>query len=607
MANKKRKQHNPYNEAAQNLFEARGDVASHPIFAPFMYRVHVHWTPDKNLCPPDGWAVVTSHGTIYVHPSRYADKDEWVYVLAHCLLHLGFGHFQARTNQAAWNAACDVYVARFLHNMKFGHLPDDLSLPPSDLPRDEESLYQRFCERGLPAENYSTAGAGVADMLIEENTPEKMWWYGRELSWQELFGVGLSAAVTHAVDYAAGEASSMYSAHAPGQRSPAQQAQRWFINHFPLLGALATGFKIIENTLLCQRLQISVAAVDAEAREIYLNPAAGLDEEECRFVMAHELLHVALRHHARRQGRDPYLWNIACDYVINEWLIEMGVGHIPPFGLLHDPALKGLSAESVYDQIVTDLRRYRKLATLRGFGLGDMLEPKEADWWCNGDGLTLDEFYRRALSQGLSYHQAQGRGYLPAGLIEEIAALTQPPIPWDVELAHWFDEHFPPIEVIRTYARPSRRQSATPDIPRPSYIPDWRVLQGRTFGVVLDTSGSMDAKLLGKALGAIASYSISHEVGAVRVVFCDAHPYDQGYMSPQDIAGRVKIRGRGGTILQPGIQLLEKADDFPDEGPILIITDTECDRLTVRRDHAYLIPQGKRLPFPARGQIFQIS
>jgi hypothetical protein len=43
--------------------------------------------------------------------------------------------------------------------------------------------------------------------------------------------------------------------------------------------------------------------------------------------------------------------------------------------------------------------------------------------------------------------------------------------------------------------------------------------------------------------------------------------YDQGYMSPETIGERVKVRGRGGTILQPGIDLLEKAEDFPDERP----------------------------------------
>ncbi len=126
-------------------------------------------------------------------------------------------------------------------------------------------------------------------------------------------------------------------------------------------------------------------------------------------------------------------------------------------------------------------------------------------------------------------------------------------------------------------------------------------------GVVLDTSGSMDRHLLAKALGAIASYSLSRDVPAVRVVFFDATTYDQGYMPPEDIAGRVKVRGRGGAILQPGIDLLEKAKDFPDAGPILIITDGYCDNLTIKREHAFLLPAGHSLPFVPRGKTFRIS
>ncbi len=131
--------------------------------------------------------------------------------------------------------------------------------------------------------------------------------------------------------------------------------------------------------------------------------------------------------------------------------------------------------------------------------------------------------------------------------------------------------------------------------------------RGRTFGVVLDTSGSMDRQILAKALGTIASYSLARDVPAVRVVFCDAVTYDQGYLSPEDIGGRVKVRGRGGTVLQPGIDLLEHAPDFPDDGPILIITDGQCDRLQVRRDHAYVLPRGRHLPFVPKGKVFYIA
>src|SRR5205807_2667012 len=105
-----------------------------------------------------------------------------------------------------------------------------------------------------------------------------------------------------------------------------------------------------------------------------------------------------------------------------------------------------------------------------------------------------------------------------------------PPVPWDVELARWFDRYFAPIEKVRSYARPSRRQSASLDIPRPRWVVREGAEDGRTFGVVLDTSGSMQPRQLGAALGAVASFSVARDVPAARVIFCDAAVYDAGYL-----------------------------------------------------------------------------
>jgi hypothetical protein len=290
--------------------------------------------------------------------------------------------------------------------------------------------------------------------------------------------------------------------------------------------------------------------------------------------------------------------------VINHWLLDMKVGAIPS-GLLHDPELRGLSAENIYDRLVGDLRRARKLNTLRGYSLGDMIGS--GDQAKMADGMTLDEFVRKCLAQGLEYHLQQNRGFLPGDLVEEIRSQSQPPIPWDAKLAMWFQDHFDPVEKKRTYSRLSRRQASTPDIPRPSWYVPPEVIQRRTFGVILDTSGSMDRVLLAKALGAIASYSAANDVPAARVVFCDAAVYDQGYMAPDDIADTVKVRGRGGTVLQPAIDFLERAEDFPKDGPVLIITDGWCDPLHLHREHAFLVPEGARLPFLPRGPVFKIS
>ena len=70
---------------------------------------------------------------------------------------------------------------------------------------------------------------------------------------------------------------------------------------------------------------------------------------------------------------------------------------------------------------------------------------------------------------------------------------------------------------------------------------------------------------------------------------------------------RMTIKGRGGTVLQPGIDLLETAADFPQAAPILVLTDGACDVLRIRRTHAFLIPQEAQLPFTARGKIFRVA
>ena len=582
-------------------------VGAHPLFRYVAGRGRPQ-RHEGNPCPAKVWMLATAQGTLWFHHKRRAAPDEWARVIGHGLTHLGLGHFQERPDAAAWNAACCVAVERLLTALKFGRPPGDWVIPEDPGGQDEERLYEAFVRQGPPP-------GFTLDLLIERAgaaKDEDVWTPSRRSSfyqpprWPELFALGLVDAVTSAVNVAAGVEPRLGSAVEPS--SVARRARDWFINSYPLLGALAASFTLIEDPLLCNRMGIGIGAVNPEQREIYLNPAAGLDEMELRFVLAHEMLHAGLRHDSRRQGRDPYLWNCAADYVINGWLVEMGVGSLPRGGLLYDPALAGESAESVYDRLVTDLRRSRRLLTLSGrAGLGDVLDRPDREWWCTGAGVELDDFYRRALAQGLSYHQDQGRGLLPASLVEEIRALAQPPPPWDVELARWFDERFPPMERRRSYARASRRQSATPDIPRPNLVLPEAALEGRTFGVVLDTSGSMDRSLLAKALGTIAGYAVARDVMAVRVVFCDAATYDQGYLPPEEIGGRVRVRGRGGTVLQPGIDLLEKAGDFPEDGPILIITDGWCDHLRVRRDHAFVLPRGRRLPFVARGPVFTVE
>ncbi|WP_314220842.1 vWA domain-containing protein [Streptomyces zaehneri] len=552
------------------------------------------------LAPRDGLVRADSNGTLHAHPTRLAEPGLWAWSLAHAALHLGFGHLPASPSERVQPdrydlAARCMVVNRFLLTFPVGRAPDEL--PLSYPGGDEEQLAARWRHTGLPAayEHCGTAGTAADQVLV------RWTWSGRRMpDWQRAFATALTRTVSAAMDMAGGRRSSLHGQVTPLR--PWERALSWFVSSYPLLGGLAAGIRLVADAELARAHGISVAAVNAEAGEIYINPLRRYEDEEWRFVLAHEMLHAALRHGDRCSTRDPYLFNVACDYVVNGWLREMQVGTMPE-GLLYDAELSGLSAEEVYDRITVDLRRLRRLATLRGKGLGDILGAPIGP---PCDHVDLDGFYRRGLAQGLELHQRQERGLLPGGLVEEIRALSHPPLPWDARLARWFDEFVPRPEPVRTYARPARRQASTPDIPRAGrWFPPEEIARC-TFGVVLDTSGSMDRTLLGKALGAIASYAEARDVPAARVVFCDAAAHDAGYLPVTEIAGRVRVHGRGGTVLQPGIDLLHRADDFPPGAPLLVITDGWCDVLRVRREHAYLIPQGGRLPFTARGPVFRV-
>ncbi|WP_216216470.1 vWA domain-containing protein [Amycolatopsis aidingensis] len=582
---------------------------------------------------PDVFATVDTRGVITANPRAEAEPAEWAWMFVHLLLHLGLGHLdQRRLTESdallpgdlvdpAYAAACCVVVNRFAEVARVGRAP---FLMPELPGGEEDELIERWRREGVPA-HYRGCGTGGSRPCLTV-APRSCWrpdrTTGNTRTWRDLFARGLADAAHGAIEQAAesrGQA-------VRGRRMRAwDRALGWFVSSFPLLGAVAARLTLVDDPEIARAWDITIAAVSPEHGEIYVNPHVDLTEQEWRFVLAHEMLHAALRHDLRAKGRDPYLWNVACDYVINGWLVEMAVGHLPE-GTLYDQRLAALSAESVYDTLCTDLRRSRKLATLGGRAVGDVL----GDWLSRPDAarrrgsrradrppppwertgqvssVDLDEFYRRALVAGLEYHRRADRGLIAAGLEQEIKALEHPPLPWDARLARWFDEHIRAPESRRSYARASRRQSATPDIPRPGRLRPEELTRQPTFGVVLDTSGSMNSTVLGKALGAIASYAMARDVPAARIVCCDAVAYDAGYLPVGAIAGRVTVRGRGGTVLQPGVTLLERAADFPADGPILIITDAACDIVRVRREHAFLIPAGARLPFTPRGPVFRI-
>ena len=113
----------------------------------------------------------------------------------------------------------------------------------------------------------------------------------------------------------------------------------------PFLGALVLRLPLqAANAKWC-------ATTGTDAKKFYYNPdyISELKADETQFVLAHEALHCALSHFARRSHRVKHRWDIACDYAINLILIDEGL--TPPPGILHLNEYRGMTAEEIYPLI----------------------------------------------------------------------------------------------------------------------------------------------------------------------------------------------------------------------------------------------------------------
>src|SRR5579862_1137794 len=567
-------------KSTERIERAWEDLRKHILIGPLVTRAKlfvINYEPQV----PDMFVTVGGDGKIFANPYNYPRTvHDWTFVLAHALLHLAFGHTKNAQRGIVWNIACDCVVNEFLARMKIGTPPEGLLRLPAGMPNNEEKLFQMWTQDGSPLKGETTNGTAM-DMAAGAS----------KANWADIFARAIRSAARKSLSAAGGD-----------ELTQAQQARAWFVKNYPLLGAVMQLFTLDEDARFCERVGVRVAAVAPAQRKIIINPGWALNDFELRHVLAHMALHAAFQHPQRRKRRDPFIWNAACDYCVNEWLEKMPpvarASKPPGEGHLRSVLFDGLSPEAIYERLIQNPKAAHKLVTLAGQDVCDMLSPgtlpsRETSAHTRIDRLLLD-----ALLRGYQVHTESGKGTLPPALLDELRALEHPPLPWDVLLGRWFDEHIPPIERVRTYGRPSRRQSSTPDIARPRYVwPDDETLLKGSFGLIVDASGALDKPYAALALGAISTYALSRNIPSVRVVLSGAELIDNGPISSDDLPERFRISVRSSTIIQPAVELLENARDFPHDAPILLLTAVPCDKIKTTRTHAYLIPEDGRLTY----------
>lgn len=116
---------------------------------------------------------------------------------------------------------------------------------------------------------------------------------------------------------------------------------------------------------LIMNLNLAVADVGTactDGKHLIMDPVFvdRLSVRELEFVYMHEVMHVVFLHCFRRKGRDRYLWNLACDLVVNSNIVmAMGIEDIMIDGeyVLH--RLNGFeayhyTAEEIYNLLIGD-------------------------------------------------------------------------------------------------------------------------------------------------------------------------------------------------------------------------------------------------------------
>lgn len=352
----------------------------------------------------------------------------------------------------------------------------------------------------------------------------------------------------------------------------------------PHLAGLAAAVRVNIDT------RVPTMGVFASGR-LVVNPAfaAKLKDNELIFVLAHELLHLALRTHDRARGSQHLEFNYAHDYIINDILrVELGFTAIPAGGL-DMPGAREKSAE----QIVLEMRRNAdrmpsqsrvfdgQPVTLRRVlassaaqeqrDAGDVLDDKTERELFPEEAAeqaarvkALEELADKSLALAKAMSAMKGRGGEAGAAQQQVVTALRGlyRTPWELALQKWL-ESVAPGE--RTFLRPSRRGAIQPDIVLPG-----RKRESWMLNVILDTSGSMTDDIP-RILGAVADFCDATAVDDIRVVQCDTAVTSDTVVSPAELAA-YEVRGYGGSDLTPAMRVL--ADD-PRVTACLIVTDGE--------------------------------
>ncbi len=209
----------------------------------------------------------------------------------------------------------------------------------------------------------------------------------------------------------------------------------------PFFGNLATRLQLIDASEWCP-----TAATDGRNFYYNIDFVKKLSAKQCEFLFGHETLHNVYDHLTRRLDRDPRFFNYACDFAVNQILVDERIGEkIDQVKICLDNKYRGKSAEEIYDELMKNVQFVSAEELLEK--LGELLDD-HMDWDADGapqDGDSGDKEgngppkyskeelkkIRDELKEAMvAAAQAAGAGRVPVGVQRLLKDLTEPKMDW---------------------------------------------------------------------------------------------------------------------------------------------------------------------------------
>ncbi len=273
-----------------------------------------------------------------------------------------------------------------------------------------------------------------------------------------------------------------------------------------------------------------------------------LTPEEIDAVMVHELLHAALLHMGRRGARDPYLWNVAADIVVNG-IIRKQPGLTLPLNPCIDYKLENYEVEEVYEILQSSVSP-PSIVWIGQDIMADASIPLEAD--------KIQAHWKQALQEAATITRALGHGATPNGMQRLIDGITDPQLDWRSILWRF---------LVRTpvdFTNFDRRF-----IGQGLYLES---LDGESVSVriAIDTSGSISSTELASFITELREILRLYPQLDCELYYADAALH--GPFTPEDENFENPVGG-GGTSFVPFFDHLEETLSFGTTAVLVYLTD----------------------------------